>query len=307
MVIYLSCLCTCACLCRYLVVGDEPNAAGFPMSVVDALHNYYAQSQGKGMLCIDKFNFASVPHILEPVNLLQLEAYQSRMNEKRRMSYYTSVMPKCSFLLHGGQYYDRNTAEYVATCCHFHGCHGHDPRRNSTFCKDEDKKQRIILNKGGFPNHKLHINHYSRSVEKYMLKAQTWRTSGGEVKEGEDMVKVAQNYDINQFFARTLGWKVDRSALKYACQLRETLAHMTGQLPFLRHGTVWYRNVEFGKHLSIPEKRGRYGRPNPEGFHFQDGNPHHYHGSNEPMSKIGQEKMFVSGNKLVDKVSVVEK
>jgi len=241
------------------------------------------------MLCIDKLNFASVPHLLEPVNLLQIEAYQTRMKEKRRMSYYTTVMPKCSFLLQGGLFYDDNTAEYVATCCHFHGCHGHDPRRNSTFCHDEDKKQRGILGRGSFAAHKLTIHHYSRSIEKFAIKAQTWRTSSGEVKEGEDMHKVAATYDMNMFFHRNLGWKTDRHALKYACQLRRQLAVDTAVPLFMRSGSMWYRNAEFGRHVSIPEKRGRYGRPNPEGFHFKDGNPHQYHGSNRADVGLGKD------------------
>jgi len=274
---------------EYVVVTDAPGQPGYPLSVVDALDQWYTSSAGKGMLCIDKFNFASVPHLLEPVNLLQIEAYQTRMKEKRRMSYYTTVMPKCSFLLSGGLHYDENTAEYVATCCHFHGCHGHDPRRNSTFCHDQDKKQRGILSRGSFSPHKMTIHHYSRSIEKFAVKAQTWRTSSGEVKEGEDMHKVAATYDMNMFFQRNLGWKTDRNALKYSCQLRAQLATDTAVPLFMRSGSQWYRNAEFGRHVSIPEKRGRYGRPNPEGFHFKDGNPHQYHGSNDALSSLGKE------------------
>ena len=274
------------------IINTNINTKNTPtshLSVVDALDIWFSAADGRGMLCIDKLNFASVPHLLEPVNLLQIEAYQSRMNEMRRMSYYTTVQPKCAFLLQGGKTYDENTPEYVATCCHFHGCHGHDPIRNSTFCKTNDGKQKGIISKyGGAPYHRMVIHHYSRSVEKYTLKAQTWRTSSGEVKSGEDMHTVAKDYDIIKFFQRSLGWKIDRQALKYTCQLREVIAKAYGiDSPFMRAGTTWYRNAEFGRHVSIPEKRGRYGRPNPEGYHFKDGNPHHYHGSNDiiPLQK----------------------
>jgi hypothetical protein len=274
---------------EYIIVADTPESPDYPLSIVDALDRYYTGSAGKGSLCIDKYNFASTPHLLEPVNLLQIEAYQTRMAELRRMSYYTTVQPKCTFVLQGGQYYDENTPEYVARCCHFHGCHGHDPVRNSTFCRDQDKIQKAILNKGGWPGHLMSISHYSRSVEKYFLKGQTWRTSGGEVKSGEDMVAVAKDYDINKFFQRNLGWKLDRQALKYSCHLREVLAQATGQIPFQRAGTVWYRNAEFGRLVSVPDKRGRYGRPNPVGYHFKDNNPHHYHGgkSNDAATNTG--------------------
>ena len=53
---------------------------------------------------------------------------------------------------------------------------------------------------------------------------------------------------------------------------------MTGESVYLRPGTFWYRNAEFGKHVSDPEKRGRYGRPNPPDYKFSDGNIFHYHG-----------------------------
>ena len=44
---------------------------------------------------------------------------------------------------------------------------------------------------------------------------------------------------------------------------------------FIRPGSFWYRNLEFGRFVSDPEKRGRLGRPsNLE--KFDDGNLYHY-------------------------------
>lgn len=68
-------------------------------------------------------------------------------------------------------------------------------------------------------------------------------------------------------------------ALKYSCQLREHLKNRTGESPYLRPGRQWYRNVEFGRPIEDPDKRGRYGRPNPVGFKVQEKNPYHYHGA----------------------------
>jgi hypothetical protein len=277
---------------EYIVVRDIPEHKGYPMSAVDAIDTYFQQSQGRGTLFLEKHNFASIPHIQEPVNLLQIEAYQTRMKKLRQMSYYTTVMPKIAIMLQGGINYDNYTSEYLYTCCHFHGCHGHDPMRNNTICNKQEKIQRVIINKGKYPAHALGLNHYSRSVEKYTVKAQTWRTSTGEVKQGQDSVAAAADYDINKFFQRNLGWKVDRTALKYACQVRETIAKMTKTVPFMRHGTIWYRNAEFGRLVSIPDKRGRYGRPNPDGFHYKDGNPHQYHGSNDPKTSLGKDNLW---------------
>ncbi len=279
---------------EFIVVHDLPSSEGYPISVVDSMHNFFTQSNGKGLLFLEKFNFASVPHIQEPVNLLTIEAYQSRMKELRRMSYYTTVMPKIGILLQNGTNYDENTPEYLATCCHFHGCHGHDPVRQSSFCKEQDGIQKGIISKGSYPAHQMMINHYSRSLEKYTVKAATWTTAGGEVKEGQTIEQVTKDYDINKFFQRNLGWKVDRVAIKYTCQLREVLAKAQKVKPFMRAGSLWYRNAEFGRHVSVPDKRGRYGRPNPEGYHFKDGNPHQYHGSNKVATEMGKndEKLF---------------
>ena len=198
-------------------------------------------------------------------------------------------MPKCAFQLQGPPQATNETAEFVATCCHFHGCQGHDFVHNSRFCKENYHAQFKLLNSGAWIPEEMVINHYSRSLEKYALKRKTWSTSSGEIMAGQDHVAAATDYGIEKFFQRSVGWMHDNSALRYTCQLRELLSKMTGEPIFYRHGTVWYRNPEFGRHLSVPEKRGRYGRPNPEGFHYKDGNPFHYDGGFEqtPPSKEG--------------------
>ena len=78
---------------------------------------------GRQVYCIEKFNFQSSPHVLEPVNLLQIEAYQSRMRLPKKMNYYTSVAPKCAYRFHGVDS-TNNSARFIAECCHFHGCQG---------------------------------------------------------------------------------------------------------------------------------------------------------------------------------------
>ena len=250
------------------------------LTLVDVIDINF-KSSGKSIFCYQKYNFQSSPHILEPVNLLTIEAYQSRMKAVRRMNYYTTVMPKCGFALNGTlSVADNNTAEYVATCCNFHGCQAHDVVRDSKFCEKNHKTQIAILHyhKGKPREGDIAINHYSRSLEKHSLKG-NWGTSTGEVKPGEDHEKVAKTYDLNKFFQRSVGWKYDDSALRYSCQLRALIRNVTGNDTYYRPGSMWYRNPEFGRHVSIPDKRGRYGRPNPEGFRYDDNNPYHYDGA----------------------------
>jgi len=131
---------------------------------------------------------------------------------------------------------NNNTAEFIATCCHFHGCHGHDIVQGSTFCKDNIKEQTLILNGGKYIGEHMSINHYSRSLEKFGEKAKTWTTSGGEVKENENMKDVAKNYDLNKFLQRSVGWKYDGNALRFSCQVREVLQEVTGEKVFFRAG-----------------------------------------------------------------------
>lgn len=247
------------------------------VTIVDALVLWANQTQ-RSVYCIAKNNFQSAPHILEPVNLLTIEAYQSRMPITSKMSYYTSVSPKCAYQLNG-PHFGVNTSQYIAECCHFHGCQGWDFRANSRVCADNHKQESSRLSGKG---HKwmdaFIINHYSRSLEKYSIKSKTWKTATGESKTGETAGQAASSYDIPKFLSRNVGWRYDPIALRYSCQLRDQLAVMTGETPYLRPGTIWYRNPEFGKVVSDPDKRGRYGRPNPDGFRFNVKNRYHYHG-----------------------------
>lgn len=264
---------------EYVLPPAEPDKSGESklVSIVDWLDEAFNRSDGRSIHCVNKFNFPSVPHLLEPVNLLTMEAYQTRMNRKGKMNYYTSVMPKCAFRLQGHPAHATNlTAEFIATCCHFHGCQGHDFRHQSRFCKHNYHEQFAILHKGKGIREDLVINHYSRSLEKFTLKRKTWATAGGDAV-GDSKAAVT-DYSLEKFFQRSVGWKHDNSSLRYTCQLREQLAKFTGEPIYYRPGTQWFRNPEFGKYVSVPEKRGRFGRPNPEGFHFRDGNPYHYNG-----------------------------
>lgn len=91
------------------------------ISVMDELVDLF-NATTRGMVVLSKLNFPPVPHILEPVNLLTIEAYQTRMNEPGKMNYYTSIAGKVALRLQGGPEYGNGTTEYVTHCCDFHGC-----------------------------------------------------------------------------------------------------------------------------------------------------------------------------------------
>lgn len=247
------------------------------ITIVDGLIKWFNETQ-RSVYCMTKNNFQSSPHILEPVNLLTIEAYHSRMPLGSKMNYYTSVAPKCAYQL-TNPHYSVNTTQYIIDCCHFHGCQGWDFRENSHICSDNHKQESIRLSgKRKKWYDAFVINHYSRSLEKFSQKSKTWRTATGEVKAGQSDEEAAKAYDIPTFLSRNVGWQMDTIALRYSCQVREMLREMTGQEHYLRPGSRWYRNPEFGKEVTDPDKRGRYGRPNPPGFKFNHVNPYHYHG-----------------------------
>lgn len=225
-----------------------------------------------------KLNFPSSPHILEPINLLSIEAYQTRMKAPSKMNYYTSVAAKCGFLLTSPDY-KNETSDFIARCCHFHGCQGTDFSTDTDVChRKHSELAHIVSGKGKKWIDTLTINHYSRSLEKYALKQKTWKTSSGEAKPGETAEQAASSYDIPKFLARSVGFHYDDTALRYSCQLRDVLAKMTGEKIYLRPGSFWYKNPEYGKTITDPDKRGRYGRENAPGFRYSESNPNNYHG-----------------------------
>jgi hypothetical protein len=167
----------------------------------------WSNTTGRSVYCMPKYNFQSSPHGLEPIHLLTIEAYQSRMRESARMNFYTSVAPKCAYRLKGGADTTNDSATFIADCCHFHGCQGHDFRRDSNFCHQKFKDEGWRVNGKGKPwINSLDIFHYSRSLEKYALKQKTWKTSTGEVKAGETSEQAAKSYDIAKFLQRSVGW-----------------------------------------------------------------------------------------------------
>jgi hypothetical protein len=252
-----------------------------------------------------KWNFQSTPHLLEPVDMLTIEAYQTRNKIPNKMSYYTTTANKMIYLLQPPESWLDNTerlealginttngkpvtgldADYpnfVTDCCSFHGCGGKTPGYIAHYyggdyrwCdKKADFKPWVIDGKGKKWAQPITLNHYARSLEKFELKSQTWHTASGETASSTG------NYDLPMFFSRNIGWVLDRTALRYACQLRQVLSEITGYDQYLRPGGFWYRNPEFGREVTDPRKRGRYGRAmqNPR---YDDGNVYHYHGAGQ--------------------------
>ena len=220
---------------------------------------------------IAKYNFNSVPHLLEPVNLLTIEAFQSRMPTTDAMTYFKSIAPKLALRMSGPAYQHENRTllkNYVKSCT-FHGCHyARRPPFNAL-----DTHPYLFLTYGRRGLVVPYINHYSRSLEKFGLKAQSWRTAGKDQTE----------YTLNHFFDRSVGWVLDNRAMRFGCQVREILRNKTKDHVYFRPGAFWYRNTEFGRQMTAPEKGKRSGepvKPNEKKVYFH---PYHYHGREWPF------------------------
>ena len=217
------------------------------ITVMDELAEWF-KSTTRGVCVISKLQFPPTPHILEPIHLLTIEAYQTRYPIPDRMNYYTSVSRKVALKLLGQPDYNANTTTMMINCCDFHGCGNY--KFNKT-CPDLIYSETgNILGKHRPWKDGPHIHHYARSLEKYILKQKTWETASGHDSTG---------YSIYNFLDRVSGWEFDDSLIAWGCQLRELLRTRTGVPDYVRPGDIWYRNPEYGKLVDDPHKRGRYG------------------------------------------------
>ena len=226
---------------EYLMPSD-PNKL-----VIDELKEWFDKTT-RGVAIISKFNFPPTPHILEPIHLLTIEAYQTRYPFEDKMNYYSRVNQKVALRLFGGGDYDSNTTLMIINCCDFHGCGNY--KFNKT-CPD------LIYSETGkvLGKHRpwkpiLKSHHYARSLEKFLLKQKTWETASAEDSGG---------YHIHHYLDRVHGWEYDNNALKWNCQLRSLLYNRTGIKNYVRAGDSWYRNLEYGRTVEDPKKRGRFG------------------------------------------------
>jgi len=151
-----------------------------------------------------KANFNANPHVLEPMDLLQVEAYQTRLTDMSRMSFYTRVQPKMVYRLSGvditGGPREFNNGshtlaqEVLANCCFFHGCNGALPNANPpTVCSAYrgffKHSPETIWQTTSSSRYWLRMNHYARSLEKFALKQLTWVSSVGVVGESGAMLR----------------------------------------------------------------------------------------------------------------------
>ena len=62
----------------------------------------------------------ATPHIVEPIDLLTIEAYQYRMAMYGRLNYFKVIQPKLLFVL--PHHMDTNYHIFIKMCCDLHSC-----------------------------------------------------------------------------------------------------------------------------------------------------------------------------------------
>lgn len=203
------------------------------VTLVDEIHRLFTSYPTRGVFNVNKFQFNAQPHILEPFNLLTIEAYQRRFGAVNRFSPKKGVMKKTVFRLRN-PLYSNDTLKFILECCTFHSC----KQGPMNFCWDLQKTEIPKVFHAPWPDSLFIINHYARSLEKYTLKQKTWTQH------------VNAGYDIGRYLERSHGNVDDAIIVRYSCQTRQTLAKFTESTTFLRRGN-WTRKYEVGKNALL--------------------------------------------------------
>ena len=203
------------------------------ITLVDEIHRMFQKYPTRGTFNVNKLQFNSQPHILEPFDKLMIEAYQNRFGIINKFTPKKSLMRKSVYWLTNPNY-SNDTLKFILECCTFHSC----KQGPLSFCWDLQKTELQNVFNAPWPESSFIINHYARSLEKFALKQKTWKQH------------VNAGYDISKYFERSHGWTFDNSALRYACQTRRVIANVTGQRNFNRQGN-WIRKYELGKNSFI--------------------------------------------------------
>ena len=282
----------------------QENAAIPLITIADAVESIFTLSntdkrlkRGRKMyIPIPKYNYNANPHVLEPVDLLTIEAYQTRMRHSRYMNFYMTVQPKYIYRLSGkdltegppssATFYEDlsfnafNNVSFTdmqvfhSNCCFFHGCSAKSRNPKDVCALLGSPQYKHLFNYDMNVHHQnfhagstyyLRMNHYARSLEKYTLKALTWETAN----------QASNQYELSEYMNRAYGQYLDPVALVYSCLVRAEINKARHQYvlsglgvgfdvedtyEFVRSGDRWRRALE---HLNARRQamQGNYSVP----------------------------------------------
>lgn len=218
------------------------------ISIADVVHDAFnsdiAPTVPRLWMSINTYSYSPSPHLLEPLDLLTIEAFQVRYLDANRMNFDMSVMPKKLYKISGHELKNARNPEdvteivdkfpqvshirenkdkqysstqlWLINCCHVHGCDFPDDKNDVCY-------QLSMLQKGLFDSRNLQTdkywlrnNHYTRSLEKFQLKQGHWQTHKS----------VDNPWNIRQFLQSSYGWHYDPVAIIYSCLIRYDIYQM---------------------------------------------------------------------------------
>ena len=204
------------------------------ITLVDAIDEMFLKYPSRGVFYVDRYQFNSQPHILEPLDELVIEAYQFRYETINEFSPSKGVQSKTIFSLRNPRY-SNSTTKFVLECCSFHSCK-HGPIDD--ICPSLYKAEINNVLNAPWPKSPFVINHYARSLEKFYTKQRSWKFDKNDKR-------------ITNFMDRSYGNRMDNVvATRYSCLTRKILLKITGKADFVRYGT-WMKTYPAEK------KRGR--------------------------------------------------
>lgn len=231
---------------------------------------------------MDVLNFNSMPHILEPVNLLTIEAFQTRMSKDDENIIVKNTLPKLVLRLSGPLYNNENNRSLLIGYtkeCSFHSCPV--PVHQQLLGLDRSVFEKAFLTNEDSRRNIPDVFHYSRSLEKFGVDTGTWRTHSNDLN----------TFSLVYFLNQNMGSIQDNRAVQYNCQVRRELKKMTNSENYFRPGDFWYRNVEFGRPMKDGNKGKRTKVDIAPGEKRILNHPYHYHGGYWPFESRSKSKL----------------
>lgn len=138
-------------------------------TLVDAVHGMFKADPTRGVYNVNKLQFQPTPHLLEPIDRLTIEAYQTRFHTPNKFSPRQGVMKKTMYRLHS-PHYSNATLNLVLQCCTFHSCR----QGPLPMCWQLHDQEIGKIFHAPWPDATVVIFHYARSLEKFTKKQKTW-------------------------------------------------------------------------------------------------------------------------------------
>jgi hypothetical protein len=199
----------------------------------------------------------------------------------------------------------------MSTCCFIHGCEFQpNPHKNpvcggrsANWMSASPLRSRDLKRKPK-PKFWLRLNHYSRSVEKFTVKLQSWTETVNAVSNNAYLHRgYTGNYDpVALVYSCMVRAEINRARQLYALKKKNgSLGGSSSDLDnsdsvkpsfeFLRQGKYWARNPEFGRERLVVMEEDVYNLTSP-GLKFPR-NPATYAIMVAESSKIRSNDLFV--------------